>query len=142
MTDREDGQMESRRIVLRQTAVILIGQAVGVGVLLGVYALLGKFSLTVLWSALLGALIASANFFFMAVGTSLAADKAENQEVEQGKKLLSTSYLLRNVLMIVILFIAAKSGRFKLLPLLIPLLFVRPTLTVSEIFRKKESGTR
>ena len=58
--------MESRKFVLRQTLLIAIGQAVGVGVMLGVFALLGRFDYTVALGGFIGAVVALLNFFFMA----------------------------------------------------------------------------
>ena len=69
--------MESRKVVFKETSVVLIGQLACVAVMLGVYGLLGKFSAKVLLGGITGGVLAAANFFFMAVGASLAADKAE-----------------------------------------------------------------
>ena len=80
--------------------------------------------------------MAVGNFFFMAVGVTLAADKAENQDVKAGKALVSSSYTIRLIVMAVVLFAAAKSGYCNVFALVIPLVFVRPVLTVGEFFRK------
>ena len=84
-----------------------------------------------------GCILAILNFFFMAVGASLAADKAEKQDVKGGKGIVQTSMLLRYVFLFVILFALGKSGICNLFALVIPLVFVRPVLTVGEFFRKK-----
>ena len=77
-----------------------------------------------------------ANFFFMAVGTALAADKAESQDVKAGQLLVRNSYMIRLVVLAVALFACAKSGVFNLFALVLPLVFVRPVLTIAEFFRK------
>ena len=128
--------MESQKIVLKETAIVLIGQVVCVAVMFGVYALLSKFGTKVLLSGIVGGVLATANFFFMAVGASLAANKAEKEDVKGGKATIRYSYTLRLVILTLLLFACAKSGYFDLLALLLPLLFVRPTLTISEFFRK------
>ena len=128
--------MDSRKIVFRETAVILIGQAVCVAAMFGVYALLGRFDITVLAGGVAGGLFATLNFFFMAVGTSVAADKAENQDVKGGKATLQISMLVRYLVLFVLLFALAKSGLCDILALALPLAFVRPILTVGEFFRK------
>lgn len=128
--------MEARKIVFRETAVVLVGQIVCVAVMLCVYALLRRFSTGVLLGGIIGGLVAVLNFFFMAVGTSLAADKAEAQDVRGGKVLLQISMLLRYVVIFVVLFACAKSGLFDPIALVLPLVFVRPILTVGEFFRK------
>lgn len=129
--------MESRKIVCHETGIAAIGVAACTGVMLLVFALLGKFDLSVLWGGLAGMVISVGNFFFMAVGTSLAADKAEKQDVKGGTMLVRNSYILRLLVLCVLLFACAKSGVFNLIALVLPLVFVRPSLTIAEFFRKK-----
>lgn len=129
--------MDSRKFVLKETAVIVAGQAVCTAAMIGIFALLGKFDLTVLWGGIAGALLATANFFFMSLFASLAADKAEAQDVAGGQKLIQLSYMGRMLGLSLVLFLCAKSGIFHLLALVIPLVFTRPILTVSEFFKKK-----
>lgn len=129
--------MDSRKIVYRETATIAIGTAVCTAVMFIVYFLLGKWDVSVLLGGLVGAILSIGNFFFMSLGVSLAADKAEAQDVKAGQLLVRNSYMLRLVVLFVILFACAKSGLFNLFALVLPLVFVRPTLTVAEFFRKK-----
>lgn len=128
---------ESRKIVLKETALIAAGELVCVALMWGVYALLGKLSLSVVLGGFVGLLLATGNFFFMAVAATLAADKAEAQDVEGGKKLMKSSYPIRVLVLAVLLILCAKSGCFDVLALALPLLFVRPVLTIAEFFRKK-----
>ena len=128
---------QSRKLVLKQTAVILLGQMIGLAAMYGVYALLGKFSLSVLLGGIVGALLAAGNFFFMAVIATLAADRAENQDVVGGQKLMKSSYPIRILVLAVLLILLAKSGYFDVLALVLPLLFVRPTVSIAEFFRKR-----
>ena len=123
--------MESRKIVYRETGIVAIGVAVCTAVMMLVFALLGRFHLSVLWGSLAGAVLSIGNFFFMAVGASLAADKAENQDVKGGSLLVRNSYMVRLLILLIVLIACAKSGVFNLIALVIPLLFVRPTLTVA-----------
>ena len=129
--------MDSRKIVWKETSIVLIGQAACVAAMFGIYAMLGYFSTRVLLGGIIGALLAVLNFFFMAVGVSLAADKAQQQDVQGGQKLLKGFYPIRILVLAVILIACAKSGWFDILALVLPLLFVRPILTVAEFFRKK-----
>ena len=129
--------MDSRKLVLKQTLLVLVGQAICIGVMLGIFALLGSFDQKVLLGGIVGLILATANFFFMAVGTSLAADKAEAQDVKGGKALLQISMLVRYALLFVVLFAFGKSGLCDLIALVLPLVFVRPILTFGEFFRKK-----
>lgn len=128
---------ESRKLVLNQTVLIAAGELACVALMCGVYALIGKFSLAVILGGLVGALLAAGNFFFMAVAATLAADKAEAQDVEGGKKLMKSSYPIRLLVLAVLLILCAKSGFFDVVALVLPLVFVRPILTVAEFFRKK-----
>ena len=128
---------ESRKLVLKETALIAAGEAVCVAVMCGVYALIGKFALSVVLGGLVGGLLATGNFFFMAVAATLAADKAEAQDVEGGKKLMKSSYPIRLLALAVLLILCAKSGFFDVIALVLPLIFVRPILTIAEFFRKK-----
>lgn len=134
--------MDSRKIVYRETAVIAAGVSVCTAVMFAVWFLLGKFDASVLFGGLVGAALSIGNFFFMAMGTSLAADKAEAQDVKAGQLLVRNSYMLRLVVLFVILFACAKSGFFNLFALALPLVFIRPTLTVAEFFRKKGENAK
>ena len=128
---------ESRKIVLKETALIAAGELVCVAVMCVVYALIGKFALPVVLGGLVGLLVATGNFFFMAMAATLAADKAEAQDVEGGKKLMKGSYPIRMLVMAAVLILCAKSGFFNVVALVLPLLFVRPALTVAEFLNRK-----
>lgn len=131
--------MEARKYVLRQTAVLAVGEAVCVAAMIGIFALLGQMDYTIVLGGLMGAVVAILNFLFMAIGVSLAADKAQEQNVKGGKSLVTGSYVLRIGLMFVVLFACAKSGHFDVLTLALPLIFVRPIFAVAEFFQKKGS---
>lgn len=133
---------QSRKFVITKSLLVLAGVAVCSAIMCGVYALLGKFSLSVVWGGLVGTVLATGNFFFMAVSATLAADKAEADNVEGGKTMMKTSYFLRLAVLALALFVCAKSGVFDLIALVLPLVFVRPVLSLSEFFRKSgESKT-
>ena len=103
----------------------------------GVYALLGKFDVSVVLGGLVGLLVATGNFFFLAVIATLASDKAEAGDPVSGQKLMRSSYPVRLLVMAGVLILCAKSGFFDVIALVVPLLFVRPILTIAEFFRKK-----
>ena len=63
--------------------------------------------------------------------------RAQNQDAKGGKGLVKGSYMIRTLVMFVVLFACAKSGHFHVITLAVPLLFVRPILTIAEFFRKK-----
>jgi hypothetical protein len=128
--------MESRKFVYRETALVAIGQVICVGVMIGIFALLGHFDMSVLWGGLAGFVLAVLNFFFMAVGATLAADKAEEQNVKGGKATIQISYILRMVLLFVVLFALVKSGLCNVIAAVLPLAFTRPIISIGEFFRK------
>ena len=128
---------ESRKIVWNQTARIAIGEAVCLALMYGVYALLQRLALPVILGGLVGAVLAVGNFFFMAVTATLAADKAEAQDVEGGQKLMKSSYPVRILILAAVLILCARSEWFDVLALALPLLFVRPILMIYEFFSKK-----
>ena len=129
--------MDERKELLRQTGVVALGEALGVAAMIGIFALLGKMNMSVLWGGLVGGLVAIGNFFVMAMGVYIAADKAKNQDVKGGQAAIKGSYTLRLIVMAVVLIAFAKSGICNVIALVIPLVFVRFTLTLWEFSRRK-----
>lgn len=128
--------MESRKIVYKETGIIAIGEIICLALMLGIFALLGYFSPQVLLGGIVGTILAVLNFFFMAVNAVMAADKAVNQDVKGGKRQIKASYSMRMMLIFVILFAFVKSGLCNPLASVLPLVFVRPVITIAEFFRK------
>lgn len=128
---------DSRKLVLKETAIVALGEAICVALMCGVYALLGKFGLSVVLGGLVGFLVAAGNFFSLAVVATIAADKAEAGDPASGQKLMKSSYPIRLLAMAGVLILCAKSGVCDVIALVLPLLFVRPILTIAEFFRKK-----
>lgn len=128
--------MDSKKLIWQETGIVACGVLLCTALMNLVFAMLGQFDFSVLLGGAVGAFLALGNFFFMALGISLAAYKAENQEINAGKLLVRNSYLLRLLVLAVLLFTCAKSGVFNLFALVLPLIFVRPTLTISEFYRK------
>ena len=83
--------MESRKLVLRQTLFVAAGQVICTAAMIAVFAVLGKFDRSVLLGGIVGAVVATANFFFLSLFAVLAADKAEAQDVAGGQKLIQLS---------------------------------------------------
>ena len=133
--------MDSRKFVLKETAIIAIGQANCVAVMIGVFALLGKFDRSIWLGGIFGGLLATLNFLFMAIGVSLAAQKAQQQEITRGKVTVRLSYLVRMIVLFVLLFALVKSGLCNMITAVLPLVFTRPILTIAEFFRKSGEET-
>jgi hypothetical protein len=128
--------MDSRKIVFQETAIVAVGVLVLSAAMVGVFAALGYYQMNVLWGALGGWLVTTANYFFMAITVSLAADKAQAGDVQQGKKMVQLSSTVRLLIMGVVLFAGIKLGA-NVIALVLPLVFQRPILMLSEFFRKK-----
>ena len=128
---------DSRKLVFKETAFIAAGEAICVALMWGVYALIGKWSLAVLLGGLVGLVVATGNFFSLAVAATLASDKAEAGDPIAGQKLMKSSYPIRLLAMAAVLFLCAKSGLFDVVALVLPLVFVRPILAIAEFFKKK-----
>ena len=129
--------MDTRKLVIHETAKVALGVVICLAVMYGVFALLGYFDWHVLVGGLVGAVLSILNFFFMAVNVNNAADKAVNQDVKGGKSLIRFSYTTRLAVMFLILFAFAKSGITNPLASVLPVAFVRPVITVAEFFNKK-----
>lgn len=128
--------MDSRKIVFKETAIIAVGELILSGIMVGVFAALGHFQWNVLWGALAGSAVMIANYFFMAVTVSLAADRAQQGDVDQAKKMVQMSSVGRLIAMGLVLFLGIKLGA-NVIALVLPLAFARPILMLAEFFRKK-----
>ena len=128
--------MDSRKIVFRETAIVAAGEVILSALMVAVFAALGYFKMNVLWGAVAGCLIMTANYFVMAVTVSLATDRAERGEVKQAKGAVQTSSTVRLLVMGILAVVCIKLGA-NALAVLLPLVFARPILMLAEFFRKK-----
>lgn len=128
--------MSTRKFIIRETAFLAIGEAVCIAAMVGIFALLGQLNYKVVLGGILGGILAVGNFFFMALSSNAAADKAADQQVKEGKAAVKLSYYTRLLVLGILLFVFAKSGHCNLLALGCPLFFVFPIITVVEFFRK------
>ena len=133
--------MDTRTFIIRKTLTILAGQVLCVAAMCGIYALLGEFDGSVLLGGIVGAVVGTGNFFFMALAADRAADRASEQDVKAGQALIRGSYTFRLIAMFLILFAFAKSGLCDVLALVLPVAFVKPILMVTEFFRKSGDET-
>lgn len=128
--------MDSRKIVYKETGIIALGELILSAAMVGVFAALGYFGWNVFWGALIGALVMILNHFFLAVTVSLAAEKAARGEAKAAQSMIQLSGTVRLVCMGVAVVLAIKLG-CNVLATLLPMLFVRPILMLSEFFGKK-----
>ena len=128
---------QTKKELWRQLGIVGLCHVLGVAAMIGIFALLGHFDYTVALGGLVGGLVSFLNFFFMVIGLSAAADRAQNQDANGGKGLVKGSYFIRIAVMFLVLFACAKSRHCNVIALVVPLLFVRPALMVAEFFGKK-----
>lgn len=132
--------MENRKFIRSQTLTLLLGELILSAVMVAVFALLGYYSTGVLLGAAVGALIATLNHTILVIGVVFASKKAENQDVKGGQAAIQLSYMGRLLGLFLILVLCAKSEIFNLPALVIPLLFSRPILTVTDYINQKKGG--
>lgn len=128
--------LESRKVVLKQSALFFVGELLGAAVMFGVYALLQRLNFSVVLGGTLGVIIAAMNFFFMALYATIAADKAINQDVAGGQRVMRISQLVRYILMFGALVVIGVSKKCDLIATVIPLLLFRPIVSVIAFFGK------
>ena len=128
--------MDPRKIVIRQTLGVALGELICCGAMVCVFAALGLFRLNVLWGALAGGTLMTANHFFMAMAVSLAADRAQDGKVRQARQMVQVSSVVRLAVLAAALIIGVKLGA-NVVAMVLPLAFVRPILMVGEFFGKK-----
>lgn len=128
--------MDSRKSVLKDTFAVAVGEILLSAAMVGIFAAFGKFSANVVFSALAGSAVITLNYFFMAVTVSLAADRAEAGDAAKAKNMIQLSSAVRLVSMGLILFAGIRLGA-NVVALVLPLVFLRPILMLSEFFGKK-----
>lgn len=155
-------KLQKKSPVLAETLRILIGEAVVAVLTVGVFLLLDLFSLvefsyTVITGAVLGAAVIVANFFFLARSTdkvaleAMAARGTKEMTEEEIEKFteehsarlnnaIKLSFIIRMTSMLAALVLALISPWFHPIATLVPLLMLRPVITVSEYFRRKEES--
>ena len=129
--------MDNRKYVFSQVLTVLIGELLLSALMGGVFAKLGYFDLSVVLGAAAGAVITTLNHLVLVLSVMAASEKAEKQDIKGGQMLIQMSYFGRTIGLFLILVLCAKSGIFNLIALVIPLVFTRPILTITEKYNKK-----
>ena len=136
MTDGRE-EMDAKKFIYRETAVIAVGEFILVGAMIAVFAVLGAFGIPVLVGGIVGGILTVLNFFVMALNAASASDKAVNQNISAGKALMHTSYLARYAVIFIILVILAKTGVAHPIACALPLVFIQPVIIIKEFLKKK-----
>ena len=131
--------MFHNRDIMKQIGFVALGEALGTGIMLGVFALLGRFSLKVLWGGLIGAALALGNFIALCISVSRLADRTEaTGEVGKAKLSIRVSWIVRMAVLFGLLFLLLKVGVCDPVATVLPLVFVRPSLSIAEFLRKDD----
>ncbi len=133
--------MDNRKYILSQSLTMLCGELILSALMVLVFAVLGYYETGVLLGAIVGSLIATLNHTILIISVISASKKAEKQDIKGGQAAIQMSYMGRLLGLFVILVVCAKSGIFNLLALVIPLMFTRPVLTVTDHINQKKGGT-
>ena len=128
--------MDVRKLVLKETAVMAVGQTLCVAAMLGVFARLGHLDTIALRGGILGGVLAVLNHFFLAMGVVMATQKAQSEDARGSKGMVQMSFLFRTAVLFVVMFALLKSGLCNVFSLVLPLLFIRPILIVERFFQK------
>ena len=146
--------MKNKNLPLYETAIILIGEIIVSLIICGVYLIIDKFSYKVVTGAALGTAVTVLNFLFLAISTSRAFDRAveargtkemtdeeaedfaaaHQREISNAVKL---SYIIRTFTMLAALVVAFLLDVFDVIATLVPLLMLRPIITVEALIREK-----
>ena len=118
-------QPSTRKEVKRISAGVLIGSAL----MVAVFAAVGKFTLNVLWGALLGDAVAIGNFIYLC----LSVQKAAAGDEVKARLVMRTSYTMRMLVVVAALVVGMAVDTFNWLAVIIPLLLPRITIYVLQL---------
>ena len=148
--------MKNSKLPLYETVSIVVGELISSIIVCAVYLLIKKFDLSVALGAILGSCVTVANFFFLMISTNRAIDKAmaergegeitDEEAAEFAAKhqagiqaAVKLSYVIRTLSIALALVLAfLLDGVFNVIATLVPLLMLRPILTVSQLIKKKQ----
>lgn len=128
--------MDVRKFIKQKLILLTISECVLVLLMSLVFVTFDRFDFTVVIGGLAGAVLAIANFFFLAMAADSAADSAVAQDVKTGKNKMRSSYMMRMIVIFAILLVLAKTGVANPIALVIPFFVVKPLIMVDEFFRK------
>ncbi len=103
-----------------------------------IFAVIGRFSLSVIWGALLGNAFVSLSFFWLAVSVSKNVEK----DPENARKRVSATYTYRLLAMAAMVIVAIKLPMFNWVAAVVPLFYQRLVITVVGKLRIKEDSKK
>ena len=147
--------MQKSKLPVRELLAIVIGESLVSLIVSGVFLLLGKFDLRVVFGAVLGSGVTFLNFLVLSIMTNRVIDRfllergdAEMDEDEasalamkfqgQVQNQMKLSFIIRILVMLATLVLAfLLTNVFNVISTVIPLLMLRPIITVSELIKRK-----
>jgi len=148
--------MKDNRIPVFELLFLIIGEIAVSAVIALVYFIIEKFTLSVIFGALLGSTVTVVNFLVLIVTTNRAIDKmlllrgdkemteeeAEKFAMENKASLMAAqkiSYIVRMLSIALTLVLALLLRNvFDVIATVVPLLMLRPMLTVSQLVKAKK----
>ncbi len=123
--------------VIKETRIILLGETILTALMIAVYLIISRFSLPVLFGALLGAALAVLNFFLM----GLTVQKALTLPPEDHQKWMRSSLSLRMMGIVAVLAVGIAVFHLEVIPTVLPLIFPRLTVFVRGFFLKDDQNS-
>jgi hypothetical protein len=146
--------MNKQKLPLREIFAILIGEILTSAVICGVYLIIKKFTYKVFLGVLLGSTVTLLNFLVLSIMTNRVINRfleargdEELSDEEAGalamkfqgqvQNQIKISFIVRTAVLALTLVVAFLVDVFEVLPTVIPLLMLRPIITVSEFIKRK-----
>ncbi len=150
--------MKKQKLPVRELIAIIIGELITSLIISGVFLIIKKFDYRVALGALLGSTVTFLNFLFLSFMTNRVIDRflaergdGEMEEEEaaalamkfqgQVQNQMKLSFIIRILVMIATFVLAfLLTDVFNVIATVIPLLMLRPIITVSEFIKRKRGG--
>ena len=146
--------MDKQKLPTRELLAVLIGEALVSLVTCGIYLLIDKYTYKVALGVLLGSTVTFLNFLVLSIMTNRVINRfleargsAELTDEEasalalkfqaQVQNQIKISFIIRTAVLLATLIVAFLIDVFEVLPTVIPLLMLRPILTLSEFIKRK-----
>ena len=146
--------MNKQKLPVRELLAIIIGEALVSLIICGIYLIIEKYTYKILLGVLLGSTVTFLNFLVLSIMTNRVINRfleargdAELSDEEaadlalkfqgQVQAQIKISFIARTAVMIATLVVAFLVEVFEVLPTLIPLLMLRPIITISEFIKRK-----
>ena len=131
--------MDSHKIVWKETALVAACELIAAALTVAVYALLKKLDAGVWIGALVGALLATVNYFLLALAASKVTDSAAaNGSDKAGQGMMRFSYILRLILIFAALVVLAKLKVINPLAAIVPLVLMQPIILFTQYYLQRK----